>query len=142
MNAVPEFQRSNDKWDSEMQATYVLNCLKGFKSAPITLYTIKDEITNCLILDGLQRLTAFAEFMTKRTMVFDIDGEKVTSAEMLDAIKDQALFNYSYPFEVRILKFNSELEAVQHYIETNKNFTHSDADIERAIAYRNKLLVA
>lgn len=140
LEAVPEFQRDNDKWTPEMQSTFVLNCLKGAKSAPIVLYSTDSEISNCKLLDGLQRLTAFAEFLSWQTLSFDVNGATVSSQDMLSACQNLPRFLYESPFEVRIMKFKTELEAVDYYIEINENFTHSKEDIERAKAYRNLLL--
>lgn len=141
LSAVPPFQRDNDKWSRDMQSSYILNCLMGMKSQPITLYSIDGTKNNCLILDGLQRLTAFYDFIIGNKLSFVVDGEDVTSQDMLGLANEKLLnaFHWS-PFNVIILHFDSELEAVDHYIQSNQFITHSEADIQRAIDYRNKLI--
>lgn len=140
LSSVPEFQRDNDKWTEKMQSSYVINCLKGLDSSPIVLYTLNDENTGCKILDGLQRLTALSKFLTEQCMNFEIDGEVITSGEMLEACRSLPRFEFDSPFQVKILRFKTELEAVDHYIEINENITHSKDDIKRAIEYRNTLI--
>jgi hypothetical protein len=39
---------------------------------------------------------------------------------------------------VRIFRFDSKNEAIEHYINMNENITHSAEDIEKAISMRKR----
>ncbi len=137
---VPAFQRDNDKWDSEMQTKFVLNLLKGCQSNPVVLYTLTSDITECFILDGLQRLTAIHRFLIKKDMVFELgNGETINSKAITDASYEfWGMRNIA--FDVKIYQFDNELQAVNHYIDINDGITHSQKDINRAKAYRDSLI--
>ncbi|MBE8232780.1 MAG: DUF262 domain-containing protein [Endozoicomonadaceae bacterium] len=142
-DSIPEFQRSNDKWTREMQSSFVSNVLQGLKPQPLLLYTANAEgrKTNCMLLDGLQRLTALFQFFVKRDLDLKsaISGSVFTAQELHDTNKlDVFLMGIILP--VKVYEFKSELEAVNHYIHINENITHSKDDIVRAKRFRNKLL--
>lgn len=66
-HGIPEFQRNNDKWGVERQINFIENVVTGYRPT-IQLYTTAKlyndvSLSRCWILDGLQRLTAFSEFI-------------------------------------------------------------------------------
>lgn len=129
--AVPEFQRSNDKWSLEMQIGFVKNVIKGFNTV-IMLYEIKEnpdkhsEYTNCKIMDGLQRITAIHDFMKGKFKVMGMSYQDMV---------DSNLMSYtSMPIRFKIYSFRNEKEAIEFYIEMNENITHSPQDIDKAKA--------
>ncbi len=136
---VPPFQRDNDKWSCEMQHSYILNILKGYKGSPICLYTLDDTKTNCFVLDGLQRITAISRFLSDQDMKFCIQGETITASELLESDLRNRVLSVC-PFDIKIYQFKDEIEAVDFYIEFNKNITHSKDDIQRAEKYRKAML--
>jgi hypothetical protein len=134
LNAIPEFQRNNDKWSSQMQVGYVLNVMRGMRGSPLMLYTVWPDRTkvNCKILDGLQRITALLRFWTDDNMMFNIStGEQISAGQLReDPHFVTALFSKAIP--VRVYDFKHEIEAVKFYIEINENITHSQDDIAKA----------
>lgn len=140
---TPPFQRNNDKWTKEMQTAFVFNLIRGYQSQQISLYSLEDNVLrNCFILDGLQRTTAIIEFYSGN-MIFDYPEQNIyiSSKEIIEEQKKLwKVFDHT-PFYVRAYKFNTELEAVDFYIDFNRNITHSDDDIEKALKYRNQILL-
>ena len=140
-SSVPAWQRDNDKWTEERQCSFILNLLKSFSTSKITLYYFKGEVLgkrNSNILDGLQRITALYKFFTGN-LVFNIDGNKVTSSELLQNENVQVLIR-KISVRIKFIMFNNEIEAIDHYIEINENISHSYLDILRAKEYRQKLI--
>lgn len=140
LSRVPEFQRDNDKWTSDMQESFIHNLLKGFKAPDIILYSLDGSNSNCFILDGLQRLTAVMRFLVLSDMKFPIgNGEFIESKLVTDA--GFSFFGMrSSALRIKVFHFKNELAAVDHYIEINENITHSTDDIQRAKEYRAKLI--
>lgn len=127
-NAVPVFQRDNDKWTESMQVSFIENILKGCKST-IMLYEVMPNdgmplYDKCFILDGLQRLTAIHDFTKGKIKAF---GK--TYRELCDA---RIITWNNRTIGVRIYSFNSEADAIKFYIEMNENITHSASDIQKA----------
>lgn len=140
--SVPPFQRDNDKWSKEMQVSFVFNLIRGHRAPNISLYTLENErLSNCKLLDGLQRITSLLEFYSG-DMIFDLPEYDLNfkSEELLKEIDSQWRIFNSTPFHISIYNFKTELEAVEFYIAFNKNITHSKEDIQRAIDYKNSLL--
>jgi len=126
--AIPEFQRSNDKWTKDMKVKFVENLLKGLKTE-IKLFKLgKDE--DAQIIDGLQRMTALFDFLSNKIKVFDNFYYK-------DLENDFSQFRPQ--IIVTIYDFNSLEEAVNFYIEMNENITHSKKDIQKAKDYLEKI---
>jgi len=132
---TPPFQRNNDKWTSVMQSSFVRNVLLGIKPPPLIFYSLSDTKSDCYILDGLQRITALTRFFTDADMEIPFDNNVVlTAKEILENDTFQRmLWNLTMP--LRIYQFNSEREAVEHYIEMNDQITHSQDDILKAKKY-------
>lgn len=129
---VPEFQRDNDKWTPEMQSIFVRNVLLGLKPAPFIFYTLDDTKSNCKVLDGLQRLTAFGRFFSDPDMPIPFEDNVIlTAKELLECdTVIRSMWNLVVP--LRVYEFDNEKEACQHYIDFNENITHSSEDILRA----------
>lgn len=139
LSRVPKFQRENDKWTIERQRQYVWNVLSGLRSNPIALYNLKEDLSqsNCLIHDGLQRLTSLAAFFTDEKFYFDTDIGRIYKNDYLDAMPRRHIPK-DIGLEVHVYCFNSHKDACKHYIDINKGITHSDKDIQRAIDFMNK----
>lgn len=129
--AVPDFQRSNDKWSVEMQQGFVKNVIKGFNTV-VMLYEIKEDIekyseySDCKIMDGLQRITAIHDFMKGKFKVMGLSYKELIDANIISFT--------SAPVRVTIYSFQNESEAIEFYIEMNENITHSPEDIKKAKA--------
>ena len=67
---VPKFQRDNDKWSKEMQIKFVENIILGVNTT-IILGTLSNEKSECVLIDGLQRVSAIFSFMNKEFKVFE-----------------------------------------------------------------------
>jgi hypothetical protein len=129
---IPPFQRDNNKWTREQQIRFVENVCAGFRTT-LMLYTLKEDeglYEQVQILDGLQRLTAILAFIENEFPIFgefyfrDIDARLA-----LGTVRPQ----------VRIYTFETEADAVQFYIEMNRDITHSADDIRRAEQYLSTL---
>ncbi|EKP0310032.1 hypothetical protein ACTG16_22610 [Aeromonas sp. 23P] len=134
LSQVPPFQRDNDKWSRERQAQYVWNVLNGFRGAPISLYNTKNDghLNNCLIHDGLQRMTSICAAFTDPSFSFDTKLGVLTMQDVLSLMPGNRIPS-TIGIEVKIYTFDSHIEACQHYIAINKGISHSDADIKRAV---------
>ena len=130
--AVPKFQRDNDKWNTKMQSGFIENIIMGFKT-DILLYEIGDKgYIDCNILDGLQRITAIYKFLENDLLVF---GKTLTELKENGILRG---FSDGY-INLNIFTFDNEREAVQYYIDINENITHSNDDIIRAKDYLSGL---
>lgn len=123
--AVPDFQRDNNKWSQAMQIKFVENVLKGF-IPQITLFSIGKNTYHFQILDGLQRVTALHAFMTGEFKVFGYTFQELCDMRVISVCSCIA---------VRLYDFNTKNEAIQFYIDMNENITHSPQDIEKAKKY-------
>lgn len=133
--AVPAFQRDNDKWTPAMQTKFIENILMGYRTTimlyelvPASRYAVYDK---CFILDGLQRITAIYEFMKGRLTPFGMTYDQLCESKILLGIGETV--------GVRIYAFTTEIEAIEFYISMNENITHSAADILKAKNVLNKL---
>lgn len=129
---VPHFQRDNNKWTEAMQVAYVENVLKGYRT-DLFLYTTKADYEEwgygkAKVLDGLQRLTAMMNFIGGKFKAFGYTFQELFEGGVISR-------NMSVGF--RIFTFQSDIEAAIHYIQMNRNITHSAGDISRAIEYVN-----
>lgn len=129
---TPAFQRENTKWTREMQITFVENIVSGCKSE-IHLYEIRgfeNELDNCQILDGLQRLTAIAEYQSGAFPIFgDLYWNMVNTGGIFPRLN--LLLN--------IYQFESDKEACEFYIQMNKGTTHSEDDLKTAYTFLDAL---
>lgn len=133
--AVPAFQRDNNKWTPAMQTKFIENILMGYRTT-IMLYELVPASRyavygNCFILDGLQRITAIYEFMKGRVKPFGMTYDQLCESKILLRIGNTVV--------VRIYAFSTEIEAIEFYISMNENITHSAADILKAKNILNKL---
>lgn len=134
--AVPAFQRDNDKWTQAMQTKFLENILMGYRTTimlyelvPATRYAVYGK---CFILDGLQRITAIYEFMKGRLTPFGMTYDQLCESKILLRIGNTVV--------VRIYAFSTEIEAIEFYISMNENITHSAADILKARNILNEQL--
>ena len=126
-DAIPKFQRDNNKWTKKMKISYVENIIKGCKSQPIMLYSIGSNLTDSMILDGLQRTTAIYDFIVGNITVFGDYSYK--------ELCDSKIVHIGVTIPIRVYTFNNEAEVVKFYIEMNENITHSAKDIDKAREY-------
>lgn len=63
----------------------------------------------------------------------------ITASELLESDLRNRVLSVC-PFDIKIYQFKDEIEAVDFYIEFNKNITHSKDDIRRAEQYRKAIL--
>ena len=109
---TPAFQRENTKWTQQMQITFVENLLSGCETK-IHFYDLSSaehEMDNCMVLDGLQRLTAIAAFQQGQFPVFgDLYWDMVKSGGIFPRLN--LLLN--------IYQFESDKEACEFYIQMN-----------------------
>lgn len=130
--AVPKFQRDNDKWNTKMQSGFIENIIMGFKT-DILLYEIGDKgYIDCMILDGLQRITAIYKFLENDLLVFGKTHDELIDGGILRGFSDGYI-------NLNVFTFANEREAVQYYIDINENITHSSDDIIRAKDYLSGL---
>lgn len=127
---TPIFQRNNDKWSKEMQSKFVENILKGC-STKIQLFSLNhDNIrlqnSRCQIIDGLQRTTALVEFFKNNVEVFGVTHDKIK--ELFPTMFKSSRLS----LQLEIYDFNNLKEAIEFYIDMNKNITHSPEDILKA----------
>lgn len=128
--AVPDFQRDNNKWTCAMQESFIENLLKGC-ATEIMLFEIGDTaLCDCKILDGLQRVTAIYLFQTGKIKAF---------GKTFDELIDHRIIRRDPYITTKIHQFSTEQEAVKFYIEINENITHSADDILKAKQYLTTL---
>ena len=130
--SVPVFQRDNNKWSEKMQVSFIENIIKGCKAQPIMLYTIKNDLSDAYILDGLQRVTAIYNFL--------IGNIKVFGNYTYDELVNEKIIYHGITLPLRKYNFNTEREVVEFYIQMNENITHSKEDIEKAKKYLETLI--
>lgn len=90
---VPGFQRDADKWSKEKQVKFIENSLSGLRST-LQIFGLASDTTysnsiplHSKVLDGLQRSTAWVDFIENKFTVFD--------GLNFDDIKGMSLMNYS-----------------------------------------------
>lgn len=134
---VPAFQRNNDKWTEAMQISFLENLLSGYKTT-LMFYEVSEEsspkLTQCMLIDGLQRMTAIYRFLMNEIPVMGY-----TYKELMEA---RVMFKNRITIRLANYTFKSEIEAVQFYIEMNENISHSAADIKKARDYLATLIAA
>lgn len=133
---VPGFQRDADKWSKEKQVKFIENSLSGLRST-LQIFGLASDTTysnsiplHSKVLDGLQRSTAWVDFIENRFTVFEDLN--------FDDIKGMSLLNH-VRCHLQCFVFNTEREACAYYIDINRGFTHSEADIARAERYMESL---
>lgn len=139
------FQRANDKWDNGKQQEFIFNLLSGYKDTTIVLFNILGDRNGCKILDGLQRLTAIFRLLTDPLFMIPTkplsertDDDFIAASEFLtDDTLTQLLCTAMVT--IKNYQFETDLDAVNHYISINNGFTHSKADIKIALDYRDSL---
>lgn len=133
-DAIPDFQRGNDKWTDERQSSFIWNMLRGNRSGMLIIYTLKKDLSKKFVLDGYQRITAMLRFL------FDQDFFVKTPYGDFNSNMLREQFRGHIPCQAVIsvmrLDFDSHVDACDHYIDINKGISHSDADIQRAIDYK------
>ena len=125
---MPEFQRDNDNWNIDRKIKFVENILAGYPT-DIILFTVKNSImSDCRVIDGQQRLTALDDWFKGK---FPIHGDIYYS----DIKRFKRSGFSSSRVSIVIHNFDSEVDAVNFYIDINEGITHSSDDIERAKDY-------
>ncbi|MDK9789868.1 DUF262 domain-containing protein [Vibrio sp. D431a] len=137
LNAIPAFQRENDKWSIKKQQMFILNVLLGYKPE-ITFFRV-GELGSYKILDGLQRTTALLKLFSDADFLIPIDHDLSSFVSLKEVVADLPLMRTS-GILFKTYTFQTELEAVDFYLSINRDFSHSEADIARAIDYKRKLL--
>ena len=127
---VPKFQRDNNKWSREMQIKFVENIILGVNTT-IILGTLSNEKSECVLIDGLQRVSAIFSFMNKEFKVFE-------SFEYNEDFENK-ISTFIHNLKLKIFNFKNEKDMVNFYINMNENITHSKEDIQKAKDYLNKL---
>ena len=132
VEAIPDFQRDNDKWTREMQVGFIENIIKGYTTTIMLYEVIPSNVScstmcECKILDGLQRMTALYKFANGEFTVFGYTHDELFT----NKVYRMAL----QTIKVQVYSFDSEIEAVEFYISMNENITHSKEDIKRAKNY-------
>lgn len=134
---VPVFQRDNDKWTEAMQISFMENLLSGCKTT-LMFYEVSEDsspnLTQCMLIDGLQRMTAIYRFLINEIPVMGY-----TYKELMEA---RVMFKNRITVRLANYTFKSEIEAVQFYIEMNENISHSASDIKKAKDYLASLIAA
>lgn len=132
---VPAFQRDNDKWTEDMQVKFVENILRGYKTTLMFFELVANDKLplrcEMKVLDGLQRLTAIHAFVTGKIKAFGWTYD--------EAMGDKRVHTSLLTIKIQAYSFESEIEAVEFYINMNENITHSSKDIDRAKKYLAKL---
>lgn len=134
--AIPGFQRNNDKWTQEMQIKFVENILNGADTT-IKLFSFSEQ-EDRQIIDGLQRLTAIIDFMHNKFSITlsykDIDNKEHFQSVKYDDIKD-VLRMFNTHLSISVYTFDNWNEVAKYYVDMNKNITHSEADIQKALKW-------
>lgn len=124
----PDFQRGN-VWTEEQQIKYLEFFFRGGKSANIIYFNcpsygrVTDECNypDMVLVDGLQRLTAFIRFLNNEIPIF---------GTYYKDFEDMPRMSYMLKFNVNDLQTRAEV--LRWYIEMNSGgVVHSDEEIER-----------
>lgn len=118
--SIPDFQRDNNKWSTEMKVKFVENLLSGVNTE-IKLFRM-DQDSDAQIIDGLQRLTAITDFMDSKFKVFGFS---------YDELKD-TLSRFKTHFSISVYDFSDWAGVGKYYVDMNENITHSKEDIQKA----------
>lgn len=119
---IPDFQRSNKKWNKTMQESFIINLLSGIKTK-ISLFSTNELHYNCKILDGLQRTTTIVNFIDNKFPILE------------DIFYEDLLARYTKSIKglsIEVLEFKNIVEVIDAYIQLNENITHSKKDILKA----------
>lgn len=127
----PDFQRGH-VWTRKQQIAWMEYYFKGGISGRVIYFNCpyftekpskKRDIDNMVIVDGLQRLTAFREFMRGNIPVFGYYLKDFENAKM-------ALMKYTIRFNINCLQTRKEV--LGWYLEMNSGGTpHSSIELER-----------
>lgn len=133
-NATPAFQRDAGKWTRQMQIKFVENLFLGYTSVVMLGCIVANEkdsgsFDNAQIIDGLQRTTAIAKFLSGE---FPIFADKIEGGFWACDIKTAT---NPHNLKIRIYEFKDEREMIQFYIDMNENITHSPEDIAKARSF-------
>ena len=113
-----------------MQIKFIENIILGVNTT-IILGTLSNEKSECVLIDGLQRVSAIFSFMNKEFKVFE-------GFEYNEDFENK-ISTFIHNLKLKIFNFKNEKEMVNFYINMNENITHSKEDIEKAKDYLNKL---
>lgn len=125
---TPTFQRENTKWSQAMQRQFIQNLLAGCKTT-LQFYAVDgdgQELDQCFVLDGLQRLTAIAAFQRCEFAVYD--------GFFYDEIRHR-LVTGNVRLSADFYQFSDHKAACRHYIGMNEGITHSPEDMVPAYRF-------
>lgn len=133
LDICPDFQRGH-VWTEEQQIKFIEYLLKGGKTGNIIYINhpnwmgsfAKDPKNPCVLVDGLQRLTAVRRYLNREFKVF---GKYYDEWEDSDIIfKRSSTIEMGY----NINNLKTRKEVLKWYIEMNSGGTpHTEEEIER-----------
>ncbi|MCY9874619.1 hypothetical protein [Vibrio barjaei] len=130
---TPEFQRDNDQWTQEIQQGFVEAIICGCPTELI-LYSLKDEdgfqsLTECYLLDGLQRSTAISDWQNGKFKAFGYDVADLSHRAIMKASR----------ITIRVMTFDSHEDACEFYIKFNRgSVAHTDSAFDKAEKWLNR----
>lgn len=125
---VAPFQRDYKPWDIKRKIAFVENVILGHRTT-ISLYSLKNDKSDCFLLDGQHRLHAILEFIEGDFKLFD-------NLYTFEELKENRVINSAQSIiNLKIYTFNQMEEVIDFYVQINKDVTHSPEDIEKALNY-------
>lgn len=131
----PDFQRGH-VWSTEQKQNYIRNVLRGAvpESAMVVQFNCAnwdnsdyhgDLPTGFQCIDGLQRVTAFNEFLNGQFRVDGLTNEDLAGSSF-------QINRGKMNFVVQIFAFQTKRDLLAHYLAINTGGTpHSESEIER-----------
>ena len=141
VDMTPDFQRGH-VWTLDQKKNFIKNVLRGavpeaglvvqFNCPNWDNHSYQGELPlGFQCVDGLQRVTAFKEFMQES---FDIDGILASDLEGSSFNLRRGSFN----FVMQVFSFQSKKQLLAHYLDINSGGTpHSPTEIERVRSMMN-----
>ncbi|MBF0488724.1 MAG: DUF262 domain-containing protein [Nitrospirae bacterium] len=81
INLMPDFQRSGDLWNDTKKSQLIESLLLGLP-LPSFYFSVDEKTRQWIVVDGLQRLCTFNDFIIKRTLkLCDLEFLKTTAHE-------------------------------------------------------------
>ena len=127
----PDFQRGN-VWTEEQQIAYLEFFFRGGKTARVIYFNCPDfgqresdsDMPNMILVDGLQRLTAFLRFLRNEIPIF---GNYCNDFEDVNYLGRSGLM---IKFNINDLQYRREV--LQWYLDMNTGGTvHSKEEIQK-----------
>jgi hypothetical protein len=144
---IPEWQMCTDKWTESTQKSFLEHILLGYRDATITLYTLTADYklggyNKCKVLDGLQKCNAIGRFMQDGLSVFDDLSKSLGYPPLTFSVLSEltAFVGVNKTVKVHIYKFESDLDALSFFIQSNRDVSPSVYDLDRAAEIYQRLL--